>query len=35
VAEALYAFDGKRRNDLPMVDAAAATGFVPKARRPK
>lgn len=35
VAEALYRFDGKRRSQLPMVDGAAAEGFVPKVRRPR
>ncbi len=33
VAGALYAFDGKRRFDLPMVDAPAAAASVPKSRR--
>ena len=34
VAGALYAFDGERRYRLPMVEASAAQGLVPKARSP-
>ena len=32
VAGALFAFDGKRRNSLPMEDAPAAAASVPKGR---
>jgi xanthine dehydrogenase molybdenum-binding subunit len=32
VAGALFAFDGKRRNSLPMSDSAAAAASVPKIR---
>ncbi len=34
VAAALYAYDGVRRFDLPMSDAAAARPSLPKSRRP-
>jgi xanthine dehydrogenase molybdenum-binding subunit len=34
VAGALYAYDGIRRFDLPMIDSAAAASSVPKSRRP-
>ena len=33
VAAALHSFDGKRRFELPMVDAAAARSSVPRSRR--
>ncbi len=35
VAGALYAFDGKRRTALPMVDAPAAQASLPRSRRPR
>jgi xanthine dehydrogenase molybdenum-binding subunit len=33
VAAALHSFDGKRRFELPMIDAPAARSSVPKSRR--
>jgi xanthine dehydrogenase molybdenum-binding subunit len=33
VAAALHSFDGKRRFELPMIDAPAARASVPKSRR--
>ncbi len=35
VAGALFAFDGKRRTVLPMVDAPTARASLPKSRRPR
>ncbi len=35
VAGALYAYDGVRRFDLPMIDAPAAAPSLPKARLKK